>query len=139
MAKSVFINLPVTNLERSTAFYEQLGFVKNPMFSDDHASSMQWSDEIIVMLLKHEFYQKFLQGKTIADTKSSSAVLLALSLDSKEAVQKFAETAKANGGNFYHIDSGVPEDMMFGYEVEDPDGHVWEPVWMNTSFNPQAE
>jgi uncharacterized protein len=137
MTKQVFINLPVSDLVKATAFYEKLGFTKNLTFSNEKASSMQWSNEIIVMLLQHEFYQSFLRDKKIADTKTTSGVLLALALESKEAVQQFADTAKANGGNYYHIDSGVPEEMMFGYEVEDLDGHVWEPVWMNANFNPQ--
>lgn len=138
MSKQVFINLPVSNVAASTAFYEALGFTKNPMFSDEHASSMQWSDEIIVMLLSRDFYAGFLRGKTIADTTQTSAALLALSLDSKEAVQQFADTAKANGGDFYKAGPAMPEDMMFGYEVSDPDGHTWEPIWMNQNFDPQA-
>lgn len=137
MAKQIYINLPVSDLAKSTAFYEKLGFVKNPMFSDDKASGMGWSDEIVVMLLSHEFYKTFLKGKTIADAKQTSSVLLALSFESKEAVQHFADTAKANGGDYYRVDTGVPDDMMFGYEVVDPDGHVWEPMWMNPSFVPQ--
>ena len=138
MASQVFINLPVSDLERSTAFYEALGFSKNPMFSDENASSMMWSDAIIVMLLKREFYQQFLRGKQIADTQRMSGVLNALSLDSKEAVQQFADTAKANGGDYFKAGPEVPEDMMFGYEVLDPDGNQWEPVWMNENFNPET-
>jgi predicted lactoylglutathione lyase len=137
MAKQIFVNIPVTNLDKSTAFYEALGFTKNPTFSDENASSMMWSDQIIVMLLKHDFYQKFLRGKTIADTTKTNSALFALSLDSKEAVQQFADAAKQHGGDYYKVEMGVPEDMMFGYEVEDPDGNHWEPVWMNASFNPQ--
>lgn len=137
MSKQVFINLPVSNLDRSTAFYEALGFVKNPMFSDENASSMQWSDEIIVMLLKRDFYKSFLKDKDVADTQRTNSVLLALSLDSKEAVQQFADTAKAQGGEYYKADPQMPEDMMFGYEVADPDGNIWEPVWMNQNFDPK--
>lgn len=87
MSKQIFVNLPVSDLTKATAFYEALGFVKNPAFSNDDASSMGWSAEIFVMLLTHDFYKQFLKGKEIADTKNTSGVLLALSLDSKEAVQ----------------------------------------------------
>lgn len=139
MNKQVFINLPVTDLERSTAFYEALGFVKNPDFSDENASALMWSDNIIVMILRHEFYQKFIGDRQVADTKNVSAALLALSMESKDAVTRFAETAKANGGEYYRVDMGVPEEMMFGYEVLDPDGNQWEPVWMNQNFNPQEQ
>ena len=62
---------------------------------------------------------------------TSSGVLIALSFDSKEDVQAFADTAKANGGSYFKLDTGMPEDDMFGYEVLDPDGNQWEPMWMN--------
>jgi predicted lactoylglutathione lyase len=136
MAKQIFVNLPVSDLEKSTQFYEALGFTKNPAFSNESASAMNWSDEISVMLLTHDFYQPFLRNKEIADTKQTSGVLLALSMDSKEAVQQFADTAKQNGGDYYQVDNGVPADVMFGYEVQDLDGHGWEPVWMSPDFAP---
>jgi uncharacterized protein len=138
MSKQIYVNLPVSDLARSIAFYEALGFTKNPMFSGDHAGSMMWSDDIVVMLLTHDFYKNFLRDKDIADTHKTSSVLLALSLDSKEAVQQFADTAKENGGDYYQVDMGAPADMMFGYEVTDPDGHGWEPMWMNADFDPSA-
>jgi predicted lactoylglutathione lyase len=137
MSKQIFINLPVSDLTASTAFYEALGFTKNTMYSNEDASSMMWSDEIVVMLLEHDFYKSFLRGKDIIDASKTSGVLLALTLDSKEAVQQFADIAKQNGGSYYRVDNGVPQDMMFGYEVEDPDGHTWEPIWMNADFNQQ--
>lgn len=138
MAKQVYINVPVNDLAKSQAFYEALGFTNNPTFSDEHGCAMVWSDDIIVMLLTHDFYKKFIGDKDVADPAKTSGVLLALSLDSKEAVQKFADTAKQNGGDYYQVDMGAPADMMFGYEVVDPDGNQWEPVWMSPDFNPQA-
>ncbi len=136
MSKQVFINLPVLDLEKSTQFYEALGFTKNPMFSDENASAMVWSDEIIFMLLKRDFFQQFLNGRPVAHTLTTNAALIALTLDSKEAVQKFAETAKAHGGDYFKAGPEVPEEMMFGYEVIDLDGNQLEPVWMNPSFIP---
>lgn len=138
MSKQIYINLPVSDLARSTAFYEALGFTKSPTFSDEKASGMMWSDDIVVMLLSHDFYKRFIGDKQIADAATTSGALLALSLDSKEAVQQFADTAKANGGNYYAVDMGIESDMMFSYEVEDPDGHVWEPLWMDSNFDPSA-
>lgn len=138
MSKQIYINLPVGDLAKSTAFYEALGFAKNPTFSDEKASGMMWSDNIVVMLLSHDFYKRFIGNKQIADTATTSSALLALSLDSKEAVQQFADTAKANGGNYYAVDMGIESDAMFSYEVEDPDGHVWEPLWMDPNFDPSA-
>ncbi len=138
MSKKIFVNLPVTDLSKSTQFYTALGFSKNADFSDDKACAMMWSDEIVVMLLKHEFYKKFIRDKVISDATKTNTVLLALTLDSKEEVQKFADIAKQNGGDHYKVEYGAPEDMMFGYEVVDPDGHQWEPVWMNPKFIPEG-
>jgi predicted lactoylglutathione lyase len=135
VSKQVFINIPVSDLAKATAFYEALGFVKQPAYSNESASGMKWSDEIFVMLLTHEFHSKFLRGKVVADTAKTSGVLVALSIESKEAVQQFADTAKSNGGDYYQVDMGVPQDVMFGYEVLDPDGNQWEPVWMSPDFN----
>lgn len=139
MSSQVYINLPVKDLSKATAFYEALGFTKNPMFSDQNASGLAWSDEIIVMLLTQDFYKKFLKGKSIINAQTTSGVMLALSMESKESVQKFADTAKANGGDYYKAGPEVPEDVMFGYEVTDLDGHVWEPIWMKPNFNPKEQ
>lgn len=136
MPKQVFINLPVTDVARATAFYEALGFTQNMNFSDEDASSMMWSDDIVFMLLSEDFFKKFIGSKEVIDSHTTSGALIALSLDSKEAVQTFADTAKANGGAYYRINMGTPDDMMFGYEVEDPDGNHLEPVWMNPNFVP---
>jgi uncharacterized protein len=134
MAKQVFINVPVSDLKASTKFYEALGFTKYEGFSDENASSMQWTEDIVFMLLTRDFYASFLRGKTVADTQATSGALIALSLDSKEEVQKFADTAKANGGNYFMADQNKDLDFMFGYEVQDLDGNTIEPVWMNPNF-----
>jgi len=138
MSKQVFINLPVGNLAASTTFYEALGFTKNETYSDVNASCMVWSDEIMVMLLTYDFYQQFIANKTIIDARNQSGVLLSLTMDSREDVQRFADTAKQLGGDYDTVAINEGSDQMFSYEVEDLDGHVWEPVWMDASFNPQA-
>lgn len=130
MSTMVFVNFPVSDVKRSTEFYEKLGFKKNEEFSNEETSSMVWDDNFWIMLLNHDFYSKFIKDKKIADAKSTSGVLVTFSLESADAVKKFAETAKANGGDFYKVDMGIPEDMMFGLEVQDPDGNSLEPTWM---------
>lgn len=83
----IFINLPVTNLEASTTFYQELGFIKNDNFSDTNASCMIWDDNIYVMLLTHDFAKTFLpSSKTIADAHSTCQVLNALSMNEKSDV-----------------------------------------------------
>lgn len=134
--KKIYVNLPVTNLEKSTAFYEALGFVKNSDFSNTDASALVWSDSIVFMLLKHDFYQKFLQGKTIANTATSSSALLALEMPSKEDVDAFARVAKENGGEFFEAEPNKGLDFMYGLEVSDPDGNTLEPFFMDLSKIP---
>ena len=127
--KMIFINLPVTDLPRSMAFYEALGFVNEPRFTDETAAAMQWSDTIVVMILTHEKWKSF-TSKTIPDAKESAQVALCISIESKEAVDAITEAAGANGGK---SDPNPPQDygVMYGRSFEDPDGHVWEPMWMD--------
>lgn len=131
MSTKIVINLPVKDLAKSTLFYEALGFQNDPTCSDQNAVTVKWTDEILVMLWVHDAYKPFARNREIADTHKTNGVILSLAMDSKEAVQKFAETAKANGGDFHKMTSpDSPEDMMTGYDVEDPDGHIWEPTWI---------
>jgi uncharacterized protein len=89
----LYINLPVTDLAQSTAFYEAIGFTKNPDFSNDQASAMIYDDTLSVMLLTHGFYTGFLGSKKISDAHTTTEVLNALQLDSREAVDTFFDKA----------------------------------------------
>ena len=130
MSTMVFVNFTVSDVNRSAAFYEKLGFTKNNEFSNDEAVAMVWDDNFWIMLLNHEFYSRFLKDKTIADTQTTSSALISFSLESADAVKKFAETPKTNVGDFYKVDMGRSEDQMMGLEVQDLDGNTLEPSWM---------
>jgi hypothetical protein len=129
MSKMIFINLPVTDLKRATAFYEAIGAVKNPQFSDDMASCMVISETIFVMLLTHDKFRHF-TPKAIADSKTSNEVLICLSADSRNDVDDIVGKAQASGGR---ADPGPKQDFGFMYSrsFEDPDGHFWEVMWMD--------
>ena len=131
MSKMIFVNLPVADLAATTRFYEAIGCAKNEQFSDDKAVSMMWSDTIVFMLLKQEYFATF-TPKQVADARQSSEVLVALSFESREAVDAFANAAARAGGR---VDIRPAQDLGFMYSrsVEDPDGHVFEPVWMDPS------
>lgn len=139
MSKQIYINLPVKNLVKATSFYEAIGFEKNLMFSNENATGLNWSDNIILMLLKESFYQQFVPEKKIADAHTVSAAILCISMDSKEEVEEFAEKAKAAGGKVYSVEMNKQDDWMYGLSVEDLDGHVWEPLWSDISKFPASE
>jgi len=134
MPKMIFVNLPVTNLDRSVAFYEAIGGTKNPKFSNEQAAAIVLSDAIYVMLLTHDFYKGF-TSKEVADAHKTSGVLLALSCDSKADVDAMVHAATAAGGK---ADPGPKQDLgfMYGRSFEDPDGHHWEPHWMDLAAAP---
>jgi len=129
MARMIFVNLPVTDVAKSTAFYEALGFVKDARFSNEVASSMQWSDTIVLMILGHDFFQTF-TPRAIADAQATTEMLLCLSLESREQVDAIVEKAAAAGGA---IDLRPVQDMGFMYSraFADPDGHMFEPMFMD--------
>jgi len=131
MPRMIFVNLPVADLKRATAFYETIGAVRNPQFSDDTASGMVFSDTIHVMLLTHEKYRQF-TSKKIADARTSSEVLIALSADSRADVDAMVGKAEAGG---VVIDPTPVQDhgFMYGRSFEDPDGHIWEVFWMDVA------
>jgi len=129
MPKMIFVNLPVTDLKRATAFYEAVGAVRNPQFSDETASCMVFSETIFAMLLTHDKFRKF-TPKPIADAKTSNQVLLCLSADSRVEVDGMVSKAAAAGG----VADPSPKDeydFMYGRSFEDPDGHLWGVNWMD--------
>lgn len=140
MPKQIYINLITKDLAKSTAFYIAIGFVKNDMFSDENATSVMWGENIIFMLLSEEFARKFDDGKQFVDQKKTVSAYYALSLDSKEEVDDFCAKAKAAGGRVYEnkYNQEVASDFMYSFEVEDTDGYILEPVFMDTSKFPQS-
>jgi predicted lactoylglutathione lyase len=136
MSKMIFVNLPVAKLAASKRFYEAVGFTHNPQFSDDTAACMVWSEAINVMLLTHAKWRKFTNRSIPPAT--SSEVMLALSCHSREAVDAMNEAAAANGGT---ADINPVQDLGFMYNrnLSDPDGHIWEAVWMNPAAIPSGD
>lgn len=128
MRGMIFVNLPVADLARARTFYEGVGFTPEPRFSDDSAACMVWSDTIYAMLLTHSKWAEF-TDRPICPA-SSSEVSLALSLDSRDAVDAFAEAAGTHGG-IVDINPVQNHGFMYGRDVTDPDGHIWGPVWMD--------
>jgi predicted lactoylglutathione lyase len=129
----IFVNLPVQDLERSKAFYESIGFRNEPKFSNEAAAMMVLSDTISVMLLTHPFYATFTR-KPIANAQNSSQVLLCISCESPAEVDRITDAAAAAGGKADVAEKQDLGGMMYGRSFEDPNGHHWEPMWMDPGF-----
>lgn len=129
MPKMIFVNLPVTDLARASRFYEAVGARKNPQFSDQTAACMVFSETIHVMLLTHDKFRQF-TPKKIADARETSEVLICLSADSRHDVDDMVGKAGSGGGR---SDPSPQQDygFMYGRSFEDPDGHIWEVMWMD--------
>lgn len=134
MAKQIFINLAVKDLQKSMDFYTALGFTNNPQFSDDAGKCMVWSENIFVMLLTHEKFSSF-ATKPLADTKSNLAGLFSLSVDSVDEVNNIMTKGLKAGG----IEPSEFKDYGFMQQrtIEDLDGHTWEIFYMDMTKFPQ--
>lgn len=131
MATQIFVNLPVTDLDRSVAFYESVGFTPDAAMRDENACGMRVSDTIYVMLLKHSFFATFVT-KPIADATQVTAVIVALSAESDQEVDDLADRALAAGASPHSYNMDMPG--MHGRAFADPDGHQWEVLHTDPSF-----
>jgi uncharacterized protein len=136
MRRMIFVNLPVADLDRSMRFYAAVGAANEPKFTNQAAAMMRFSEEVNVMLLTHDFYRTF-TSKEIPDAHRSAQVLLCLSAQSREAVDNQVGQAAAAGGV---IDPCPKQDYgtMYGRSFEDPDGHIWEVMWMDAATAEQG-
>lgn len=132
----VYINLAVDDLARSRAFFKALGFGFNETFSDDTALGMEINELCSAMLLTKAKFAPF-TPRPLADAGKTTEVLTALELDSRAAVDAMVAQALANGGSALR----APEDhgFMYSHAFADPDGHIWEPFWMNAEAFEKAK
>jgi predicted lactoylglutathione lyase len=136
MTKTIFISLPVSDLAASVAFYEAIGFRNNPNFTDDTTAWMVWSETINFMLLTEAKWRTFTTRPI--SPKGSSQVMLALTCESREAVDAMAAAAAANGG-LADINPIEDHGFMYTRDLADPDGHALGAMWMDVSAAPGSE
>lgn len=126
LVKSIFVNLPVRDLTSTRAFWSKLGFSFNEQFSDEKAACLVLSDgSIYAMLITHEYFETF-TNRPIADG-TSTQVLLAIEVDSRDAVDDVIAKALNNGGQRYR--DGSDMGWMYYDCFADPDGHQWEVLY----------
>lgn len=130
MSRMIFVNLPVADLDRSKAYFTALGYAINPQFTNENAACLVVSESIYVMLLVHPFFATF-TDREIVDARGATEVILALSADSRTEVDDIAEAALAAGGT--EPRPSVDHGFMYQRSIADPDGHVWEYVWMDSA------
>ena len=127
MATKIFVNLPVRNLNKSVEFFTKLGFAFNPQFTDDTATCMIVGEDIFVMLLTEAKFRTFTPNE-ICDATKYTEVLVCLSCESRADIDEMVRKAVAAGGKTYN----EPQDygFMYGHGFQDPDGHIWELIFM---------
>lgn len=127
MARKIFVNLPVKDLNKSIEFFTKLGFKFNPQFTDETATCMIVSEDIFVMLLTEPKFREF-TPKAICDATQSTEVLVCLSCESRTEVDELVRKAVAAGGMLYN----EPQDhgFMYAHGFQDSDGHIWELMHM---------
>jgi len=135
MTRMIFVSLPITDLNASTAFYSALGFERNPNFSDESGACMVWSEAIHVMLITHAKWRTFTQRPF--PPAGTAGHMLSLALDSRDAVDSMNLAAASHGGQ---ADVNPVDDQGFMYtrDLADPDGHLWAALWMDPAAMPPA-
>ena len=130
-ARKLFVNLAVKDLERAVEFFTGLGFSFDPRFTDEQATCMIVGEDAYVMLLVEDRFKDFTK-KELADPRTQTEAIVAFSADSRTEVDELAEKALASGATAANepIEMG---DFMYGRSFHDPDGHLWELVWMDVS------
>jgi len=128
MATNIFVNLPVKDLEKSKAFFTNLGFKFDPQFTDEKAGCLILGPNIFAMLLLEKFFKSFIT-KELADSKTSAEVINALFVDDRAEVDQIVDKAVKAGAVIYR-DPDVM-DFMYSRSFQDLDGHLWEIGWMD--------
>lgn len=131
MSKQIFVNLPVKDLNRSIDFFSNLGFSFNPLFTDESSTCMIISDNIFAMLLDENFFKSFI-NKVVSDPKLSSEVIITITEESREAVDLFMQKVTQAGG--FETREAMDHEWMYSRSFEDPDGHIWEVIYMDESM-----
>ena len=134
MARQLFVNLPVRNLDKTVEFFTALGFSFNPAFTDENATCMIVNDDAYVMLLVESYFKTF-TSKSVAATADTAEAIMSFSLESREAVDEVIRTALTSGGTA--SEEAQDYGFMYTHSFQDPDGHLWEVFWMDPAGPPK--
>lgn len=126
--KQLFINIPVTDIEKSMQFYIALGFTIDPLFTDENQKCLVWTDSIYVMLQSRQFSNSYLEKQQM-DIRNYQVPSFTLPVESLEMVNEMMENGIKAGG--IEPVSALKEDFMFLRSIEDPDGYTWGIMYLD--------
>lgn len=128
MSRMIFVNLPVADVAKSRAFYQALGFSINEAFSNEKGACVVVSDQIYIMILARDYFQTFI-ALPVGAPAGAVTSLCALSCENRAEVDAMLTAALAAGGG----EPVAARDLGFMYNrsFTDPDGHMFEPFWMD--------
>ena len=135
MAKQIFVNLSVKDLDKTIKFFTKLGFKFNPQFTDENATCMIIGKDMFAMLLVEKFFKTFIPNKEISDAKKNTEVLVALSFENRIKVDEMIKKAIEAGGKEYR--EAQDYGWMYGRVFEDINGHIWEAFYMDEKAMPE--
>ncbi|MFE0556244.1 VOC family protein [Paenibacillus sp. NPDC058910] len=127
---NIFVNLPVKDLEKTKDFFSKIGFDFNAQFTDKNAACLVIGDNIFAMLLTEDYFKTFTK-KDLSNAANTTEVILALSAESREQVDEIVNAALSAGGS--PSNDPVDHGFMYGWSFQDPDGHLWEVMYMDQS------
>lgn len=126
-SKHIFVNLPVKDLDKSMAFFREIGFEFNEQMTDRNTACLIVGPNMFVMLLVEDFFRTF-SKKEVADPRNSTEVIVSLTTDSRAGVDEMVNGALAAGGSASN--DKMDNEYMYGWSFEDIDGHLWEVMYM---------
>ena len=133
--RTLFVSIPVADLERTKAFFAKLGFSYNPKFTDETAACMLVGEHAFVMLLSREKFAEFSKLPS-ADPTTHALALYSFSASSRDEVDTVAAAALAAGGT--EADDAEDLGFMYSRSFYDLDGHGWQVMWMDPAAAQQG-
>jgi predicted lactoylglutathione lyase len=130
MTTDLWLNLPVVDLDRSVAFYEAIGFKRNPGpgNTQSSASFVVGEKKVVLMLFAKAVFGGFVGG-VVADPSLGSEMLISIGASDAAEVDDIAKRAVGGGGSVYATPSQAG-GQMYGCGLCDPDGHRWNVLFM---------
>lgn len=137
MVKQIWLNLPVKDIGRSTAFFKALGFAQTPHGNSEASVGFMFGDSNFVIMMFQEQVFKSIVRTEIADTSINTEMLISIDAQNREEVDALAEAVAKAGGNVF-APPGESQGYMYGCGFSDPDGHRWNVLYMDVEKMPKG-